>query len=768
MEEDQDKLLEEAINVVKSQSFQMQKALDASDMREALKCASTMISEMKTSSLSPRTYYQLYMEVFDKLSRLESYFLEEYRRGRKISDLYEKVQHSSSILPRLYLLVAVGSVYIQTRELPSKAILKDLIEMVKGVQHPLRGLFLRYYLNKVCKDKLPDKGSEYDVDGEGTADAIEFLLTNLSEMNRLWVRMQHTGTAKDKAKREKERNDLRVTVGENIVRLSSLQGISIENYVANVLPKILEVVVSSKDSISQQYLIDCIIQAFPDVYHLHTLEPFLDCLPQLQPTVDIKAILINLLTRLSDYIGEGDLDRVQTVDIFGLIKKSVDSLIKDQAGSQETKALLQLQVAFIRLSLKCYPHNTDNVNLILNSSSLIVEKANDSNTLDQESLKLIVRLLSHPLDTMSLSILSMNHYPKLMSYLPYLPRKQVAFKIVEAVITSKKTLDSLQVTEQLLHFITPLLIDCTNSDPADSYEFEDEQQNVAKLVHLISANEPEVFLQILSAFYERFNKGGLDRVRFSFPPLFFAYLKYLKMLDVAGIEMDLMEILKTVSKILLVITEINPDLAIKLSLQCVLCINNFTTNSGYGEVASSFIQQSITLYTQELSETHSKFTTITLLCGTANKVQCISGNEFEQVLRVIQEFAQRQLKKVDQCFSVASCSHMYFNEHVQVRGKITECLGNAARIARICANNHKNIGLFVGLLNQFLYFYLHAPGSVESELVNGLCEFITNSLDQDVESDARTAVLEAKKYMNNTVKYIKYRHSEGKLAEIVA
>jgi vacuolar protein sorting-associated protein 35 len=41
---------------------------------------------------------------------------------------------------------------------------------------------------------------------------VEFVLQNFTEMNKLWVRMQHQGSAKDKAdreKREKERSELR-------------------------------------------------------------------------------------------------------------------------------------------------------------------------------------------------------------------------------------------------------------------------------------------------------------------------------------------------------------------------------------------------------------------------------------------------------------------------------------------------------------------------------------------------------------------------------
>lgn len=56
----------------------------------------------------------------------------------------------------------MGSVYIKSKEAPARDILKDLVEMCRGIQHPLRGLFLRSYLSQVSKDKLPDIGSEYE------------------------------------------------------------------------------------------------------------------------------------------------------------------------------------------------------------------------------------------------------------------------------------------------------------------------------------------------------------------------------------------------------------------------------------------------------------------------------------------------------------------------------------------------------------------------------------------------------------------------------
>lgn len=66
------------------------------------------------------------------------------------------------LLTYRYLLCTVGSVYIRSKEAPIKDVLKDLVEMCRGVQHPIRGLFLRSYLSQVSRDKLLDIGSEYE------------------------------------------------------------------------------------------------------------------------------------------------------------------------------------------------------------------------------------------------------------------------------------------------------------------------------------------------------------------------------------------------------------------------------------------------------------------------------------------------------------------------------------------------------------------------------------------------------------------------------
>ena len=74
MEEDQEKYLDEAMSVVKQQSFYMKRCLETQNLKEGLKHASNMLCELKTNLLSPKNYFELYMLVFDELSFLRGYF----------------------------------------------------------------------------------------------------------------------------------------------------------------------------------------------------------------------------------------------------------------------------------------------------------------------------------------------------------------------------------------------------------------------------------------------------------------------------------------------------------------------------------------------------------------------------------------------------------------------------------------------------------------------------------------------------------------------
>ncbi|CAK7206135.1 retromer complex subunit Vps35 [Sporothrix eucalyptigena] len=295
--DDQARLLEDALIAVRQQTVLMRKCLDTpGKLMDALKCCSTLVSELRTSSLGPKQYYELYMSVFDALRYL-SVHLRENHPVNHLADLYELVQYAGNIIPRLYLMITVGTAYMAVEGAPVKELMKDMMDMSRGVQHPIRGLFLRYYLSGQARDYLPTT----DSDGpEGNLqDSISFILTNFVEMNKLWVRLQHQGHSREREQRTQERKELQLLVGTNIVRLSQL--VDLETYRGTILAPLLEQVVQCRDVLAQEYLLEVITQVFPDEFHLHTLDQFLAAVSKLNPHVNVKAIVVGLMDRLSNY-----------------------------------------------------------------------------------------------------------------------------------------------------------------------------------------------------------------------------------------------------------------------------------------------------------------------------------------------------------------------------------------------------------------------------------------------------------------------------------
>ena len=95
-------------------------------------------------------------------------------------------RYAGNVVPRLYLMITVGSVYMSIPDAPVKEIMKDMLEMARGVQHPTRGLFLRHYLSGQTRDFLPVG----DSDGCVTNRLIQLMAQAQWEFARLdWVRI---------------------------------------------------------------------------------------------------------------------------------------------------------------------------------------------------------------------------------------------------------------------------------------------------------------------------------------------------------------------------------------------------------------------------------------------------------------------------------------------------------------------------------------------------------------------------------------------------
>jgi len=510
-------------------------------------------------------------------------------------------QTTVALTPSRYLLITVGSVYIKSKEGAAKDVLKDLVrktddsgtpstrnlhseqvEMTRGVQHPVRGLFLRTYLSQVSKNLLPDTGSEYEGEGGTVHDAVDFVLQNFTEMNKLWVRMQHQGPARDKERREKERQELRDLVGKNLLVLSQLDGCDLELYQAAVLPRILEQVVNCKDDIAQPYLLDAVIQVFPDEFHLQTLETLLAVCPQLQPTVKVGGVLAGLMTRLAKYAAEVPevVPTFQTAKAFGKFGDAIAKVVSVQT-ELPTVDIVAMYSSLMGFAIQVHREQLEYVDTVLAGCAAAL--AARGKVVESKATKQLVSLLTAPLDAHDVvAVLSLGSYPKVLAALEPGVRKQMAVTIVRCMLKNGTVVTEVEQVDLLFQFISLLIKDEDGAPEldGDDEDFEEEQNLVARLVHHLASPNSDGQYRVLLAARRHFGQGGPKRLRHTLPPLIFSGLQLVRQLGAQVTEGEgagaaLKKLFQFLHQTTQALAEIpHAECALRLYLQCAQAAND--------------------------------------------------------------------------------------------------------------------------------------------------------------------------------------------------
>ncbi|CAN6314849.1 unnamed protein product [Urochloa humidicola] len=749
--DDEERWLAEGIAGVQQNAFYMHRALDSNNLKDALKYSAQMLSELRTSRLSPHKYYELYMRAFDEMRKLEMFFREETRRGScSVVDLYELVQHAGNVLPRLYLLCTVGSVYIKSKEAPAKDVLKDLVEMCRGIQHPLRGLFLRSYLSQISRDKLPDIGSEYEGDAESINDAVEFVLQNFIEMNKLWVRMQHQGPVREKEKRGKERNELRDLVGKNLHVLSQIEGVDLDMYKETVLPRILEQVVNCKDDLAQFYLMDCIIQVFPDEYHLQTLETLLSAFPQLQV-----------------------LPEFLQVEAFAKFSNAIGKVIEAQPDMPVVGAVT-LYVSLLTFTLRVHPDRLDYVDQVL--GACVKKLSGKAKLEDSRATKQIVALLSAPLEKYSniVTALELSNYPRVMDYLDNATTKVMAVVIIQSIMKNTTCISTSDKIEALFDLIKGLIKDMDDGDQDDELDeedFKEEQNSVARLIHMLHNDDHEEMLKILCTVQKHILLGGPKRLTFTVPSLVFSALKLVRRLqgqdgdvtgeDVPATPKKIFQILHQTIEALSCVP--SPELALRLYLQCAEAANDCDLEP----VAYEFFTQAFILYEEEIADSKAQITAIHLIIGTLQRMNIFGVENRDTLTHKTTGYSAKLLKKPDQCRAVYACSHLFWTDDqdgIMDGERVLLCLKRALRIANAAqqmANATRgssgSVTLFIEILNKYLYFFEKGIPQITNTVIQDLIELIRT----EKQSDNTVADPSAEAFFSSTLRYIEFQKQKG-------
>jgi len=826
VEEDQPRILADSMKSVKEHAFFMKRAMDGDNLKVTLEHATEMLRELRTNILTPKSYYELYMKILDEMRELEDYFSGLQKNGSSMTELYERVQGCGNILPRLYLMCCVGGILITSKEIPAKDVLLDLIEMIKGVQHPTRGLFLRHYLSHVTKNRLPDVGSPYDGEGGSIRDALDFVIKNFQESNRLWVRMQNQGASKERRKREKERQDLRILVGTNLVRLSQLEGLDVEEYKGNILPRILEQITDCKDIIAQSYLMDCIIQVFPDDFHLQTLETLLKTCTLLKEKVNVRAVLEALMERLSNYYaiinsgqasGEVIIDMSGDVNAFTMLNDCVSSLIEERTNMTLAETL-RLQSALVNFSMKCHPDRIDYILHCLNNCVLLIQKSGMADSTasiapEEESKRpsaddvaaqtQLEALLLSILPSMGLSVLDLPPFLILIKYLPWNSWREVAACMLRGTLSksSVSIICDVSQVERLFGAITPLLRDqsstvaCTdqgedeevNIPPIDE-AFRAEQLLVARTVHLLKHNDTDILLMMYQVLKTYFNNGGTQRAQFTIPPLIFAYLAIIRRIWIRESDKETesvpragtRKVFQIIMETIAVLATSHPLIAFKLYLEAAQASDQCNCSA----ITYEFAKEALLLYECEVTDSKAQVRAVTSMAGTIINCKRLSGEDYEALITKIAQYSNKLLKKPDQCRMVTLCSHLFWPDSgkpLEIEGeeregegrcagvdsgRVLECLQRALKVASTCSPQ-----LFIDILDRYVYYYEKCHPTIQESYLSGLIALTNEQLGTTNETHIGSMSGVAQQNVNveahyrNTIAYIRTRQQLPETAE---
>lgn len=737
---EQKSVLQSCINTIKSQSNLMKHDLNDNKLLPALKHCSNFLSELRTNSLTPKQYYEIYMLVFDSLETLSTYLLNTHTARQKakknnkensgsafLADLYEIVQYSGNIIPRLYMMIVIGTTYMSIEGAPTKDLMKDMIEMCHGVQHPIRGLFLRYYLSQRTKNLLPF-GNQADFQ-----ETVDFLIANFIEMNKLWVRLQHQGHSSERELRYRERKELKILVGSNLVRLSQIiddytgdeSYSAVEYYKEKIFPTVTEQIIQCRDHLAQSYLIDVLIQVFPDDFHFATLdkllnEVFVNLHPMLQKSELVQALIDRFIayekfaSDISDLSVEERpvLHNVNIDDLFQSFWQFYSNLseLDPDLPPEEHSLLLQ---SLISLLLTFDPENFSNLDVIYKFAEENLGGQDEGGDQEEMWSNLLIEPVSHFKSIKSLLRLE-NFYDFYKKLTNINLQKQISLAIIDKILSlasenQKDILMDVEEIDGIFRYLMVLIkespskldtaknlgvtktIKVNNGELLVTPEFLEVQEKICKVFQLVENPEDPV-KTIANLLYIRktYLNKNLENIIYTYPSLISRILFKLKIIGYVNLQQkknDKSSELQSTSNfknLSVIINELyqyhqeySSDLILTLYLNTAIVTDQLQLESlCYELFTQCFViyEENLILSTHQnrnsasvnsrdsLSGGSLAFESILAIANSLAKTRNLSKDNYESLITKLTLYASRLLKKNEVTRAILACAHLWNQE----------------------------------------------------------------------------------------------------------
>lgn len=119
--------------------------------------------------------------------------------------------------------------------------------------------------------------------------------------------------------------------------------------------------------------------------------------------------------------------------------------------------------------------------------------------------------------------MELKHFAPLIDIFDYSARKSLALYILTNAIENETKIGTAEQTDAILTMASTLITDQSDepSTIEDPEDFAEEQGVVARFIHLLEAEEPDIQYLMLSTVRKHVGTGGVKRIRYTLPPIVF-------------------------------------------------------------------------------------------------------------------------------------------------------------------------------------------------------------------------------------------------------
>uniref|UniRef100_A0A7S2ZY26 Uncharacterized protein n=2 Tax=Rhodosorus marinus TaxID=101924 RepID=A0A7S2ZY26_9RHOD len=329
-----------------------------------------LLAAEETSGFSVKSYFTLHEFVSAGLNLYaEPAMRSVLKHETSLEGLTRKVLCLEGLQSRLYCLFLVLCSHVQERG--RIAVFTEYLKYVAGVQHPMRGFFLRWWMAKLflnCLQTRPQLVNAIPQEFASVGLSVSPKASNrgddrLKELTRLVLTCFNEMLILEKRLPHDDESDAVILpmFGLVVKVLAMLAVLEDGIYTAQVFPSLVSGILAYDSPQRQESLTMMVLESITSECHVQVLDETFQFLFALHAETDTMALLrvfMDRVVELPKHFSSGELVVGVYAQAFDVLKKHLDKLTSPRSYDYHLPGILSLFERFVRFTILVHPRDS--------------------------------------------------------------------------------------------------------------------------------------------------------------------------------------------------------------------------------------------------------------------------------------------------------------------------------------------------------------------------------------------------------------------------